>query len=44
MSIGSSEEVRFYINLVKNNWFGQKYDLNKVPGPPGYRIAGVPQL
>eukprot|EP00878_Enallax_costatus_P000623 GHUV01000725.1.p1 GENE.GHUV01000725.1~~GHUV01000725.1.p1 ORF type:complete len:552 (+),score=175.13 GHUV01000725.1:213-1868(+) len=45
MSIGSSEEIRFYINLAKNNWFGQKYDLNKVPGPPGYRIAGhIPHM
>jgi hypothetical protein len=40
MSLGASEEVRFYGNLIKNNLFGSKYDLYKIPGPPGYWLAG----
>jgi hypothetical protein len=40
MSLGASEELRFYINLLKNNLFGPKYDLYKIPGPTGYRLAG----
>lgn len=31
---------RFYGNLLKNNLFGRKYDLYKIPGPPGYYLAG----
>jgi hypothetical protein len=41
MSLGASEEVRFYGNLIKNNLFGAKYDLHKIPGPPGYWLAGA---
>lgn len=41
MSLGPSEEVRFYLNLLRNNLFGPKYDLYKIPGPPGYRFAGM---
>lgn len=40
MSLGASEEVRFYVNLLRNNLFGTKYDLYKIPGPPGYRALG----
>jgi hypothetical protein len=40
MSLGAGEEVRFYLNLLKNNWLGPKYDLPKIPGPPGYWGAG----
>lgn len=41
MSLGPSEELRFYGNLLKNNLFGAKYDLRKIPGPPGYWLAGA---
>jgi hypothetical protein len=41
MSLGPSEELRFYGNLIKNNMFGHKFDLYKIPGPPGYYLAGV---
>lgn len=45
MSLGASEEVRFYLNLLRNNLFGPKYDLYKIPGPPGYRLAGhIPHM
>eukprot|EP00877_Chromochloris_zofingiensis_P012409 jgi/Chrzof1/7421/Cz02g23030.t1 len=45
MSLGTSEEVRFYLNLLKNTLWGPKYDLYKIPGPPGYRMAGnIPHL
>lgn len=40
MSLGPSEELRFYGNLLKNNLFGKKYDLYSIPGPPGYCLAG----
>jgi hypothetical protein len=40
MSLCAGEEVRFYLNLLKNNWLGPKYDLLKIPGPPGYWGAG----
>jgi hypothetical protein len=36
----SSEELRFYANLFYNNLFGPKYDLYKIPGPPGYWLWG----
>jgi hypothetical protein len=36
MSVGSGDEVGFYVNLIRNNWWGPKYDLSKIPGPPGY--------
>jgi hypothetical protein len=42
MSLGAGEELRFYLNLLKNNWLGPKYDLPKIPGPPGYWGAGEP--
>lgn len=41
MSLGPSEELRFYGNLLKNNLFGAKYDLHKIPGPPSYWLAGA---
>ncbi len=40
MSLGPSEELRFYGNLLMNNLWGRKYDLYKIPGPPGYYLAG----
>lgn len=40
MSLGAGEEVRFYLNLLRNNWLGPKFDLLKIPGPPGYWGAG----
>jgi len=43
MSLGPSEELRFYGNLLKNNLFGKKWDLYKIPGPPGYYLAGEKQ-
>ena len=39
MSSGG-EELRFYLNLLRNNLFGRKYDLYKVPGPPAYPLLG----
>lgn len=45
MSLGAGEEVRFYLNLLRNNWLGPKFDLLKIPGPPGYWGAGhIPYL
>jgi hypothetical protein len=41
MSLGTSEELRFYTNLLKNNLFGPKYDLHKIPGPKGYTLLGA---
>ena len=44
MSLGASEELRFYGNLIKNNLCGRKLDLYKIPGPPGYYLAGGAHL
>ena len=44
MSVGSSDEVGFYVNLIRNNWLGPKYDLMKIPGPPGYWFVGEQRI
>jgi hypothetical protein len=41
MSLGASEELRFYSNMLKNNLLGPKYDLYKIPGPKGYTLLGA---
>ena len=40
MTVTATEELRLYSSLLYNYLFGPKYDLYKVPGPPGYWLWG----
>lgn len=40
MAITPSDEARLYGNLIYNNLFAPRYDLYKIPGPPGYWLWG----
>ena len=35
------EDVRYYGHLLYNNLFAPKFDLYKIPGPPGYWLWGA---
>jgi hypothetical protein len=40
MAVSARDELKLYGNLVYNALFGPKYDLYKIPGPPGYWLWG----
>lgn len=40
MSISGRDELRLYARLAYNALLVPKYDLYKVPGPPGYWLWG----
>jgi len=41
MAVSASEELKLYGNLLYNALFSPKFDMYKIPGPPGYWLWGA---